>query len=140
MFIHLVYLLLGTGRKKLSVLGNSGDHLGPKYTKIDQNIVSYINHQNIFENPLVRSGSKTHFSEMGLAQLDIYERHTYSIILCLHTWVFRVLLPLYFNSKEPLLVEITMGIGKISVFQESDVFGLFGEVIPGSSQEILWSL
>ena len=56
--------------------GTSGDHLGPKYTKIDQNIVSYINHQKIFENPLFRNGSKTHFSEMGLAQLDIYERYT----------------------------------------------------------------
>ena len=33
-----------------------------------------------------------------------------------------------------------MGIGKISVFQESDVFELFWEVIPGSSQEILLSL
>ena len=30
-----------------------------------------------------------------------------------------------------------MGIGRISVFQESDVFGLFGEVILCDSQEIL---
>ena len=30
-----------------------------------------------------------------------------------------------------------MGIGKMSVFQESDVFGLFWEVILGGSQEIL---
>ena len=43
-------------------------------------------------------------------------------------------------SKEQVLVEIAVGIGKISVFQASDVFGLFWEVIPGSSQEILLSL
>ena len=43
---------------------------------------------------------------MGLAQLDIYERYTQAVILCLHTWVFRILLPLYFNSKGPVLVEI----------------------------------
>ena len=30
-----------------------------------------------------------------------------------------------------------MGIGKISVFQESDVFALFGEVILSDSQEML---
>ena len=34
-------------------------------------------------------------------------------------------------------MEIAVGIGKILVFQESDVFGLFGEVILGDSQEIL---
>ena len=39
-------------------------------------IVSYINPKQISENPLFRNGSKTHFSEMGLAQLDIYERYT----------------------------------------------------------------
>ena len=42
--------------------------------------------------------------------------------------------------KEQLFVEIAVGIGKISVFQESDVFGLVWEVTPGSSQEILLSL
>ena len=52
---------------------------------------------------------------MGLAQLDIYERYTYAAILCLHTWVFRVLLPLYFNSKGQVVVEIAMGIGQILV-------------------------
>ena len=81
--------------------GTSGDHLGPKYTKIDQNIASYINphivshinqqknvshidphtishinHKRILEIPLFRNDSKTHFSEIGLAQLDIYERYT----------------------------------------------------------------
>ena len=59
------------------------------------------------------------------------------IILCLHTWVFRVLLPLYFNLKGPVYVEIEVGIGKIPVFQDFDVFGFFGEVILGGSQEIL---
>ena len=34
-------------------------------------------------------------------------------------------------------MEIAVGIGKILVFQESDVFKLFGEVILGDSQEIL---
>ena len=34
-------------------------------------------------------------------------------------------------------MEIEKGIGKILVFQESDVFGLFWEVILGDSQEIL---
>ena len=110
------------------------------HTKIDQNIVSYINPKQISENPLFRNGSKTNFSEMGLAQLDIYERYTQAVILCLHTWVFRVLLPLYFNSKGSVLVEIAVGIGKISVFQESDVFGLFWEVILGGSQEILLNI
>ena len=92
------------------------------------------------ENTLFRKGSKTNFSEMGLAQLDIYERYTSAVILCLHTWVFRVLLPLYFNSKGQVLVEIEMGIGNISVFQESDVFGLFWEVILRGSQEIVLKL
>ena len=72
--------ILGTSGDHLGPLGTiwgpSGDHLGQKYIKIDQHIVSYINHQNIFENPLFRNGSKTNFSEMGLAQLDIYERYT----------------------------------------------------------------
>ena len=77
---------------------------------------------------------------MGLAPLDKYERYTMDGTLCLHTWVFRDLLPLYFNSKGPVLVEIEVGIGKISVFQESDVFGLFWEVILSGSQEILLSL
>ena len=77
---------------------------------------------------------------MGLARLDMYERYTVGGILCLHTWVFRVLLPLYFNSKGPVLVEIAVGIGKILVFQESNVFGLYGEVILGDSQEILLKL
>ena len=74
---------------------------------------------------------------MGLAQLAIYKRYTQAVILCLHTWVVRVLMPLYFNSKGPILVEIAVGIGTILVFQESDVFGLFGEVILGDSQKIL---
>ena len=34
-------------------------------------------------------------------------------------------------------MEIEVGFGKILVFQESDVFGLFWEVILGGSQEIL---
>ena len=33
-----------------------------------------------------------------------------------------------------------MGIGKMSVFQESDVFGLFWEVILGGSQKILLNI
>ena len=37
-------------------------------------------------------------------------------------------------------MEIAMGIGKIAVFQESDVFGLFLEVILSGSQEILFKL
>ena len=37
----------------------------------------------------------------------------------------------------PKYVDIKLGIGKISVFRESDVFGLFWEVILGGSQEIL---
>ena len=37
-------------------------------------------------------------------------------------------------------MEIAMGIGKISVFQESDVFGLFWEVILSGPQEILFKL
>ena len=77
---------------------------------------------------------------MGLARFDIHERYTMGGILCLHTWVFRVLLPLYFNSKGQVLVEIEMGIGKIAVFQESDVFGFFWEVVLNGSQEILLKL
>ena len=77
---------------------------------------------------------------MGLARFDIYERYTVNGIVCLHTWVFRVLLPLYFNSNGLVQVEIELGIGKISVFRESDVFGLFWEVISGSSLEMLLSL
>ena len=34
-------------------------------------------------------------------------------------------------------MEIAVGIGKTSVFQESDVFGLFRDVVLGGSQEIL---
>ena len=83
---------------------------------------------------------KTTFQKWVLHNLTYMKDKKKAVILCLHTWVFRVLLPLYFNSKEPVLVEIAVGIGKISVFHESDVFGLFGEVISGSSQEILLSL
>ena len=132
---------------QIVLLGTFGDHLGPLGTIWDQNIPKQTKilfprliTKNIFENQLFRNGSKTNFSEMGLAQLDIYERYTQAVILCLHTWVFRVLLPLYFNSKGPVLVEIAVGIGNILVFQDSDVFGLFWEVIPGSSQEMLLSL
>ena len=92
---------------------------------------------------------KTHFSEKDrkptfekwvLHDLT-YMKDTQQIpILCLYTWVFRILLPLYFNSKEPVLVEIAVEIGKISVFQESDVFGFFWEVILGGSQEILLNI
>ena len=53
--------------------GTSGDHLGPKYTKI---LSPRLITKNIFENQLFRNGSKTNFSEMGLAQPDIYERYT----------------------------------------------------------------
>ena len=34
-------------------------------------------------------------------------------------------------------MEMAVGIGKILVFQESDVFGLFWDVMLGGSQEIL---
>ena len=37
-------------------------------------------------------------------------------------------------------MEIAVGIGKIAVFQESDVFGLFWEVILSGSQKIVLKL
>ena len=37
-------------------------------------------------------------------------------------------------------MEIEVGIGKVSVFQESDVFGLYWEVISSGSQEIVLKL
>ena len=77
---------------------------------------------------------------MGLAQLDIYERYTRgSNFMSTYLGIPRPS-ALVFNSNGPVSEEIERGIGKISVFQESDVVGLFWEVILGGSQEILLNI
>ena len=49
---------------------------------------------------------------MGLARLDIYDRYTMGGIVCRHTWVFRVLLPLYFNSNGLVYVKTKLETAK----------------------------
>ena len=77
---------------------------------------------------------------MGLARLDIYERYTIgSNFMSTYLGIPRPsAFKLYFEWAS--LGENRTGNAKISVFRESDVFGPFGKVIFGCSQEMLLSL
>ena len=63
---------------------------------------------------------------MGLARLDIYERYTMGGILCLHTWVFRVLLPCYFNSNGLVQVQSQLKTTKKLYSQSLTFFDFLG--------------
>ena len=60
------------------------------------------------KHAFLKSLEQNNFSEMGLAQLDTYGKYTMGGIVCLHTWVFRVLLPVYFNSNVLVFAKIEM--------------------------------
>ena len=78
---------------------------------------------------------------MGLPRLDIYEGYAMGGILCLHTWVFHVLLPCYFNSNGLVQVKIEMETAKYwnsKSLTFSDVWGGDFWQFPKDLIEFVW--